>query len=28
MIWGAAILLVAAVPIAIFINAKAPARRR
>jgi EmrB/QacA subfamily drug resistance transporter len=28
MIWGTAILLVAAVPIAIFINAKAPARRR
>jgi EmrB/QacA subfamily drug resistance transporter len=28
MIWGTAILLVAAIPVAIFINAKTPARRR
>jgi hypothetical protein len=28
MIWGTAILLVAAVPVAVFINAKAPSRRR
>ncbi len=28
MTWGAAVLFVAAVPIALCINAKAPARRR
>ncbi len=28
MIWGTVILLVAAVPVAVFINAKAPSRRR
>jgi len=28
MIWGTAILLAAAVPVAVFINAKAQARRR
>ncbi len=28
MIWGAAILFVAAIPVAVFINATIPARRR